>query len=37
MRNAVGPREFRRALAGGEYRRRGIVGHSMLAELERSS
>jgi SAM-dependent methyltransferase len=37
MRTAVGPREFRRALAGGEYRRRGIVGHSMLAELERSS
>lgn len=36
MRAAVGPRRYRRGLARGEYRRRGIVGHSMLAEFELS-
>jgi O-antigen/teichoic acid export membrane protein/2-polyprenyl-3-methyl-5-hydroxy-6-metoxy-1,4-benzoquinol methylase len=36
MRAVVGPRKYRRALARGEYQRRGIVGHSMLAEFELS-
>jgi SAM-dependent methyltransferase len=35
-RATVRPRRYRRAIAHGEYRRRGIVGHSMLAEFELS-
>jgi SAM-dependent methyltransferase len=34
MKAALGPRRHDRAVESGEYRRRGIVGHAMLAELK---